>query len=93
MWEQKKPIQLNGVFNEDNAFASDHRVVAKALHNFKANPGKDSFHYIVKAVKNASDTVYVENVVRDFAQSMYGYRYTGFLNDFQQLLGNNQCDQ
>ena len=53
-----------------SVFDADRRRLLKAFHAFKSDPSEYNLNRIAKAVKSASDSVYVENAVHDFANSI-----------------------
>ena len=72
----------NSVFNDDH----EKRRLLKAFHAFKADPSVRNFTRIENAVSKAGDTVYVENAVQDFTQTLFGRpKYEGFVQNFNQL--------
>lgn len=73
---------------EDNHILNEKRRLLKAFHAFKSDPSEYNFDRIAKAVKAASDTVYVENAVTDFTQSIANRpRYSDFVQSFDELQG------
>lgn len=71
--------------DNDNVF-TDKRRLLKAFHAFKSDPSEYNFNRIAKAVRGASDMVFVTNAVTDFAQSISGRpRYSDFVQSFDEL--------
>ena len=70
----------------DLALSEDKRRLLKAFHAFKSDPSSYNFKRISKVVKSATDSVYVENAVSDFAQSLVNRpRYSDYRTLFDSL--------